>query len=83
MPVTSITVALVLIDCVVLEENTISFEDESYLILKGAEKSIWECEYGQFIVEKGDSAQNVGNNTYYSNPLRVYPNQIITISIKV
>ena len=34
-----------------------------------------------FKVEKGSSSINVGNFTYYSNPLRIYTGQTITISV--
>ena len=60
--------------------NTITFENESCLKTKTEALAIWECEAGTFKVEKGSSSINVGNFTYYSNPLRIYTGQTITIS---
>ena len=61
--------------------NTITFENESCLKTKTDNLAIWECEAGTFKVEKGSSSTTVGNSTFYSNPLRIYSNQTITISV--
>lgn len=61
--------------------NTITFENESCLKTKTDTLAIWECEAGTFKVEKGSSSINVGNSTFYSNPLRIYAGQTITISV--
>lgn len=60
-------------------EQIFDFSDESQLVTKNAQKSVWSGIRATFTVEKGNSAQNVGNGSYFANPLRIYKDQVITI----
>ena len=60
-------------------EQIFDFSDESQLVTKDAQKSVWSGIRATFTVEKGNSAQNVGNGNYFANPLRIYKDQVITI----
>ena len=61
-----------------------NFEDETQITKKDAEQSIWTAEGVTFTVDKGESTVSVGNPTpeksFYSNPLRLYTNQVVTVS---
>ncbi len=56
-----------------------TFADESMLTTKGDKKSVWTSGKVTFTVEQGTSTVTVGNTSYYSDPLRLYTNQVITI----
>lgn len=62
-------------------DGTFNFANEAQLITKNETKSIWKSGEVTLTVEKGDSPSNVGNTSYFSNPLRLYSNQVITIEI--
>ena len=61
-----------------------NFADEAQITKKDAEQSIWTAEGVTFTVDKGESTVGVGNPTpeksFYSNPLRLYTDQVVTIS---
>ena len=61
-----------------LPGDTMTFDNEDYMISKGTEISYWAVGTNVMVVEQGDSTQTVGNGNYYSNPLRVYSGQIIS-----
>ena len=62
-----------------LDGSVISFLDEQQLTTKDAKKSIWTGEGFTFTVEKGQSGTEVGNKNFFSDPLRLYTNQIIIV----
>lgn len=62
---------------------TISMADESQITSKGTSTTIWENSPVTFTVNKGTASTNVGNGSYYSNPLRVYKNQEVVIDAGV
>ncbi|MBQ7250412.1 MAG: hypothetical protein IJS37_03615 [Bacilli bacterium] len=64
-------------------EGIFSFFDESLLTTKDAAESVWTAGNSTFTVSKGTSTVDVGNigsgKEFFSNPLRTYKNQVITI----
>lgn len=65
---------------IVIEDNELVFLDESLLTIKDGQESVWENGEYKLVVKKGTSAQNVGNNEFFSNPLRLYSGQIATLT---
>lgn len=61
-------------------ENEILLTNESQLVTKDANESVWQNGDYKLVVSKGSSLQNVGNDSYFSNPLRFYAGQVATIS---
>ncbi|MCR5332486.1 MAG: Ig-like domain-containing protein [Bacilli bacterium] len=60
---------------------TINFANENEIIgEKGSEITTWGKDEARYVVEKNESTTGVGNGTYYSNPLRIYSKQLVTIS---
>ena len=70
-------------DAVPGQSSVITFADEEYLIQKGTQTSIWNNGAFSFVVNKGTASQDVGNGSYYSNPLRTYVGQEIIIRSEV
>lgn len=62
------------------KSNVIDFSDEASLRVKDANESIWNALHWQMSVAKGASSTNVGNGSYFSNPLRVYTSQVVTFT---
>ncbi len=58
------------------------FSDESSLVTKDANLSIWNLEPVTMAIAKNTSATNVGNVSFFSNPLRIYGGQQVTFSIE-
>lgn len=60
-----------------------NFEDEAQITKKDPIQSIWTAGEVTFTVDKGESTVSVGNPTpeksFYSNPLRLYTDQVVTI----
>lgn len=65
---------------IVIEDNELVFLDESLLTIKDGQESVWENGEYKLVVKKGTSAQNVGNNDFFSNPLRLYSGQTATLT---
>ncbi len=61
-------------------DGEFDFTNENLLEEEDPNCSIWSTKTITFKVEKGTSKTNVGNTSYFYNPLRVYSGQIITIS---
>ncbi|MBO5528166.1 MAG: hypothetical protein J6A47_02460 [Bacilli bacterium] len=70
-------------DAVPGQSSVITFADEEYLIQKGTQTSIWNNGAFSFVVNKGTATLDVGNGSYYSNPLRTYAGQEIVIRSEV
>ena len=70
-------------DAVPGQTSAISFSDESSLIAKDGNESIWNNGAFSFVVRKGTASQTVGNGTFFSNPLRTYAGQEIEIRSEV
>lgn len=65
---------------IVIEDNELVFLDESLLTIKDGQESVWENGEYKLVVKKGTSTQNVGNNDFFSNPLRLYSGQTATLT---
>ena len=61
---------------------TFDLSNESSLVTKDANLSIWNVDPATMEIAKNTSATNVGNGTFFSNPLRVYGGQQVTFSIE-
>lgn len=63
-------------------DGAFDFFDLSQIKEKDANHALWSTKTVSFKIEKGTSSQDVGNGSddYLANPLRVYANQVITVS---
>lgn len=59
---------------------TFDFSVETALITKDPTQSVWTISPISMTVDKGTSTVNVGNASYFSNPLRIYASQVVTFS---
>lgn len=62
--------------------SPMSFANDNFLKVEDADESVWETEFFKFTISKGSSSTDVGNSTYFSNPLRTYSGQEYTITWK-
>ena len=65
-------------------KSVFDFTDSTQMTKADANESIWETQNSKMVVVKGDSPSDVGNGNsdFLQNPLRLYMNQVITISSK-
>jgi hypothetical protein len=61
---------------------TFDFADESSLVTKDDNLSIWNVDPVTMAIAKNTSTTNVGNASFFSNPLRIYGGQQVTFSIE-
>ncbi len=64
----------------VIEANVLDFSTAELITKKDADESIWENGEYKMVVTKGSSSQGVGNNQYYSDPLRLYKGQHVVLT---
>lgn len=58
------------------------FTIENQMTESSVNKAVWDSAGSTFMIEKGTSTVNVGNQNptpYFSNPLRIYAGQVVTI----
>ena len=63
-----------------LPAGVFDFIDEAQMTVKGANSSTWKSGNVTMLVEKNGSEQDVGNGSFYSDPLRLYAKQKITFT---
>ncbi|MCQ2742727.1 MAG: hypothetical protein MJ239_05455 [Bacilli bacterium] len=64
-----------------VEEGLFDFSVETQITESSGTKAVWESGAFTFMIEKGTSATTVGNGgAYLSEPLRIYGQQVVTIS---
>ncbi|MCR5490617.1 MAG: hypothetical protein K6F32_00615, partial [Bacilli bacterium] len=64
----------------ILNGGEFDFSSTAQMTAQDGAKSVWADSKVTFTVEKGSSSQNVGNGSYFADPLRVYAGQVITIA---
>lgn len=60
--------------------NGFDFATEGQITSKGDSETIWTYEDVTMKVTKGSSSVNVGNGSFYSDPLRLYSGQVVTFT---
>ncbi len=58
-----------------------SFANKAQLTTETATKGVWTNDGATVMIEKGESGHDVGNGSYWSNPLRVYALQKVTFTV--
>lgn len=58
----------------------LNFANESQLKTKNGNESVWSQDGFTFTVKKGKATVDVGNASYFSNPLRLYTNQVVEMT---
>lgn len=59
---------------------TFDLTNENALIVKDGEQSVWSCSPVTMTIDKNDATLEVGNGSYFSNPLRIYTKQTVTFA---
>ncbi|NCA97185.1 MAG: hypothetical protein EOM77_03280 [Bacteroidia bacterium] len=59
---------------------TFDLTNENALITKDGTQSVWSCSPVTMTIDKNDATVEVGNGSYFSNPLRVYAKQSVTFA---
>lgn len=68
------------IEEVVIDENALVFSVETLITKKDVNESIWENGEYKMTVTKGTSTVNVGNVSYFADPLRLYAGQHVALT---
>ncbi|MFA5480947.1 MAG: Ig-like domain-containing protein [Bacilli bacterium] len=68
----------------VAEDGVATFDllTENQLSTKNDNESVWTLTPVTMTISKGASTVNVGNTSYFSNPLRIYAAQVVTFAVE-